>query len=119
MSDPNPYTPPQVPDPLTTTTVVKRGLGLVVILLLTPVAVVVTGGISCAAGAAYFNQFGNESDPLMRGDPLAVAMSIFLVPPLIVLVAMLGWAGVKFMLWISLPRVAAQAGNEPPSDKPV
>jgi hypothetical protein len=112
MSDPNPYTPPQVPDPLTTTKAVKRGLGLVVILLLTPVAIVITGGISCAAGAAYFNQFGNESDPLMRGDPLAVALSIFLVPPVFVLVAMLGWAGFRFVDWIKSRRVLIESGEK-------
>ncbi len=106
MSDPNPYTPPQVPDPLTTTKVVKRGVGLVVLLLLTPVAVIITGGISCAAGAMYFE--AHSHDPPPGYDPLAVAMAIFLAPPLFVLVAMLGWAAFKFVDWIKSRRVAVK-----------
>jgi hypothetical protein len=102
MSDPNPYTPPQVPDSLTTTKVVKRGVGLVVLLLLTPVAVVITGGISCLAGARYFEAHSHDPDAY---DPLAIGLVIFLVPPLFVLVSMLGWAGFKFVDWIKSRRV--------------
>jgi hypothetical protein len=111
MSDPNPYTPPQVSDPLTATKVVKRGVGLVVLFLLTPVAVVITGGISCAAGAMYFE--AHSHDPPPGYDPLAVAMVIFLAPPLFVLVAMLGWAGVRFLEWIKPPRVVTVPGDKP------
>ena len=109
MSDPNPYTPPLVPDPLTTTKVVKRGLGLVVILLLTPLAVVITGGISCLAGARYFE--ANSHDPGAY-DPLAIAMVIFLAPPLFVLFTMLGWAVFKFIDWIKSRRIPIESENK-------
>jgi hypothetical protein len=38
MSDPNPYQPPQTPEPLKPTQLAKRGFGVAAILLLTPVA---------------------------------------------------------------------------------
>ncbi len=92
MSEPNPYQPPQSPEPLTTTKVVKRGVGLAVILLLTPVAVIITGGISCAAGAAYLRLYDNIPTDSM----LNTALAIFLIPPAFVLFGMLSWAAVRW-----------------------
>jgi hypothetical protein len=115
MSDENPYTPPQVPDPLTTAKVVKRGVGLVVILLLTLVAVVITGGLSCAAGAAYFNAVVDQGTSY---DPLAIAMVIFLAPPLFVFGGMFTWAGLMFLEWIRPPRVVSPSGDERPGNSP-
>jgi hypothetical protein len=89
MAEPNPYKPPQSPEPLKPIQVAKRGLGLLAIILLTPVAVLITGGISCAAGAAYFDAHQNAPWPVER------ALTIFLVPPLLVLVGMICWAAVK------------------------
>jgi hypothetical protein len=48
MTDPNPYEPPQAPQPLKRVHVVKRGLGVAAILLLTPPAMVVAIMGSCA-----------------------------------------------------------------------
>jgi hypothetical protein len=110
MSNPNPYQPPRTTDPLTTVKAVKRGVGLLVILLLTPVAVVITGGISCAAGATYFNAFGNLTGPPDHG---LVALSIFLVPPILVLLGMLGWAVARSMKRAEAPVSSAESGDEP------
>ena len=90
MSDPNPYQPPQTPEPLTTGKVVKRGLGVVAILLLTPVAVVIAGGISCAAGMAFLGSTGQETDATVN-----TALAISLIPPALVLIGMLTWAAVR------------------------
>ena len=89
MAEPNPYEPPQTPVPLKPAQVAKRGLGLLAIILLTPLAVLITGGISCFAGATYFE--ANQTTPWSAERGLA----IFLVPPLIVLVGMIGWAVFK------------------------
>ena len=87
MSDPNPYEPPQTPEPLTTEKVVKRGLGVVAILLLTPLAVAIAGGISCAAGMAFLGSTGKETDATV-----GTACAISFIPPALVLIGMLWWA---------------------------
>jgi hypothetical protein len=110
MSDPSPYQPPQSPDPLSTAKAVKRGVGLLVILLLTPVAVVITGGISCAAGATYFNAFGNLKGPPDHG---LVALSIFLIPPILVLLGMLGWAIARSIKRAEAPVSSVESDDEP------
>jgi hypothetical protein len=85
MSEPNPYDPPQSPQPRQ---IVKRGLGVGAILLLTPVAVGIAAAGSCAAvfpvvdatpRGAYFLAF-------------VLGWSVFLIPPALTLIAMLWWA---------------------------
>ena len=89
MAEPNPYEPPQTPEPLKPAQVAKRSLGLLAIILLTPLSVLITGGISCYAGATYFE--ANQTTPWSAERALA----IFLIPPLLVLVGMICWAAVK------------------------
>jgi len=91
--EPNPYESPKADEPLKSAQVVKRGLGVVAILLLTPVAVAVAFGGSCAAtngflSSRFFNRlFGQE-----LGLVILVGLSIFLIPPIVVLIGMLRWA---------------------------
>jgi hypothetical protein len=85
VSEPNPYEPPQRPGPLKPVQIVKRGLGVVTVLLLTPVAVLITGSASCAVSAVTMNLSGNFL-------PGTVDLTVFIAPPLLVLVAMLWWA---------------------------
>src|SRR5262245_32469283 len=83
MTDPNPYEPPREPEPLTTGKVVKRGVGVGVILLLTPLAVLIAFGASCAATYAFLNTslFGQN-----YGLAFIFGCSICLLPRIAVLV---------------------------------
>ena len=92
MSERNPYQPPQSPEPLKVEQVVKRGVGLAVILMLTPMAVVITGGISCFGAAYYSVTVPSDTEPSMN-----IALAIFLVPPALVLLGMLSWAAMRAM----------------------
>src|SRR4029453_15749270 len=93
MPDPNPYEPPREPEALTTPQVVKRGIGVGVILLLTPVAVAIAFGASCAATYAFLNTslFGQN-----YGLVFIFGWSIFLLPPFAVLVGMIWWASATY-----------------------
>ena len=51
--DENPYEPPRTSQPIKRATIVKRGAGVALILLLTPPAIVATVAASCAAVTAY------------------------------------------------------------------
>jgi hypothetical protein len=89
MSDPNPYDPPQTPTPLAPAQTVKRGLGVAAILLLTPLALMIAGGVSCATAMAMVDAveatFGG-------GVGLALFLIVSFVPPIVVLVLMICWA---------------------------
>jgi len=50
MSDPNPYEPPREPEPLTAAKAAKRGIGIVTILVLSPLAIFATLFVSCTVG---------------------------------------------------------------------
>jgi hypothetical protein len=76
MSDPNPYEPPRSLEPLTKGQVVKRGIGVALILLATPPAIVIAVAVSCTAGDYFLN------------IPPILMFSM----PLIVLSALMGWA---------------------------
>ena len=69
--------------------VLKRSIGVGAILLLTPVAVAIAFGASCAATIAVLNTniFGQN-----YGAMFVVGWAIFLLPPLAVLIGMLWWA---------------------------
>jgi hypothetical protein len=89
MSEPNPYQPPQSPEPLTTGKVVKRSLGVVVILLLTPVAVGIATAGSCAA---VFPVLDAIVPPGAYGLAFVLGWLVFLTPPVLTLIGMLWWA---------------------------
>jgi hypothetical protein len=89
MTDPNPYEPPRESELVTTAKVIKRGIGVGLILLLTPIAVLVAFGASCALTIAVVDSplFGQN-----YGLVFVVGWSIFLLPPMIVLAGMIWWA---------------------------
>ena len=91
MGEPNPYESPHTGQPLAPVQVVKRGIGAATILLLTPVAVLITGGISCGASILYTDSVSAPaSPPILRLND--VGLAIFLVPPAAVLIGMIVWA---------------------------
>jgi hypothetical protein len=94
MSEPNPYEPPRESEQLTTGKVVKRGIGVGVILLLTPLAVLIAFGASCAAVNVFMDRFVEK--PLFGNAFVVVAFSIFLLPPAITLVGMIWWASATY-----------------------
>src|SRR5688572_15092825 len=82
--EPNPYEAPKAGERGKPSQVVKRWMGVVTILLLTPVVVAVAFGASCAATFAI-------SGSSIAQDWLAV-WAPFLIPPAVVLAAMYWWA---------------------------
>jgi hypothetical protein len=80
----NPYQPPREPDPLTKKPPLKRAIGVGTILLLTPLAVLIAGGASCAAAVAIVERFSDTA--------MGVGMIVCLTPPALALVAMIWWA---------------------------
>ena len=92
--NPNPYEPPKMP-PETTGRAVKRGMGAITIILLTPLAVAIAFGASCTAVSAYVNATYSE-ELITRSFASRVwivsAWLVFLIPPLATLVGMLWWS---------------------------
>ena len=84
--DVNPYQSPRESDPLAKKPPVKRAIGVGTILLLTPLAVLIAGGASCAAAVAIVD---SSSDINVA---ITVGMIVFLAPPVLALVAMIWWA---------------------------
>lgn len=85
MTDPNPYESPQAAEPMSVGTVAKRAGGIGLILMLTPLAVIIAFGGSCAAALL-------TPDISNRSIGYAVGFLMFLGIPLGVLVAMTSWA---------------------------
>jgi hypothetical protein len=85
MSQPNPYEPPREPEPLATGKVVKRGVGVVAILLLTPVATFAALFATCTPMFAL-------TYPAGPGWPDEVTLTVLFGPAGVVLAAMLIWA---------------------------
>lgn len=84
---PNPYEPPRESKP--TAKSVKRGIGVGAILLLTPFAVLIAFGASCAATIAFVESpIGGHNFILV----LLICLAIFSIPPILVLIAMIWWA---------------------------
>src|SRR5690242_9927224 len=104
----NPYESPKVPNSRKPSSVLRRSIGAVVILLLTPVAVAIAFGGSCAATFAILNTniFGQN-----YGLAFLVGWSIFLIPPALVLVAMVWWFRVQ------LRSERASQSKQPPGNK--
>ncbi len=91
--DPNPYESPKTPVE-TTGKAVKRGMGAVAIILLTPLAVAIAFGASCTAVSAYVNAtFSSVEGPSVFAAWAWVisAWLVFLLPPLATLAGMLWW----------------------------
>jgi hypothetical protein len=92
--DPNPYESPRTPEPLKPGKVIKRSIGAVAILLLTPVAVGIALGVSCSFGTSnsfilrMLSYFGNVQAVYFA------AWSVVLIPPALVLIGML-WLAVR------------------------
>lgn len=89
--DVNPYQPPREPDPLQKKQAVKRAIGMATVLILTPVAVLIAAGASCTAAVLIADTlplFGNST----RNAAIVVPLVVFIVPPVLVLIAMIGWA---------------------------
>lgn len=82
----NPYEPPRDPQPKGT---MKRAFGVGAIILLTPLAVLIAGGLSCAASLVVLDSplVGQSLD-----SAIIVGLSVFLGPPVLVLIAMVWWA---------------------------
>jgi hypothetical protein len=88
---PNPYESPRESGPLK---IVKRGMGVGAVLLLTPPAVGIAFGISCAAVDSYANATLRDVES-KTGAFLAWmigAWLIFLLPPGVTLAGMIWWA---------------------------
>jgi hypothetical protein len=88
MSVLNPYQSPQNPKPLDPAQIVRRGVGVAAILLLTPLAVIVATFIG--RGAAIVAQVAAE--PIVGPDNPYLIFPLWFGPPLVVLIAMLWWA---------------------------
>ena len=103
--DPNPYESPQVEQPLKRSQIVKRGVGLAAILLLTPPAMIVAVLTCCTAGrwfpaigtllafggpfalltglmacAAYFQSTISQQDP----NSTKSSIGVFIATPIVV-----------------------------------
>jgi len=92
----NPYESPRTPEPLTKGTIAKRVIGVGAIVALTPFAVLIAFGASCAAVNAYVNATLPRMEAVGGGWLFGIwfisAWSVFLLPPAIVLGAMIWWA---------------------------
>src|SRR5262245_16395634 len=111
--DPNPYDPPREPQPLSAGKIAKRGLGVGAIILLMPLAVAIAIGGSCAATYALL------SIPVIRESRLIVTvmLAIFVVPPGMVLAAMIRWA-IRTHRKDRLPGSTSTATTEPSQPQP-
>jgi hypothetical protein len=92
MSDPNPYEPPRALVPLTKGQVVKRGLGLVALLLLTPLAVGIAALVSCGITGVFVGAT-LKRDGSNVGVVSVVGWILFLIPPVTAFFWMLWLAG--------------------------
>jgi hypothetical protein len=86
MADVNPYEPPREVEPLTTGKLVKRGIGIVTILLLSPVAIFAAFFVSCAVAWTATGAHIDEPEPplfwvitLIPTALVAVGMVIYAV----------------------------------------
>jgi hypothetical protein len=90
--DQNPYESPRSDKPLAPADKIKRGIGVGVILLLTPIAVVIAILRSCTA-ANYAANIPGEV-----GAGITLGYLVAFVPPIIVLIAMGLWALCAFII---------------------
>ena len=93
MADINPYEPPREPETLTTGKVVKRSIGVGVILILTPLAAFVTFFVSCLVAISTTNPIILTPQPPGTPQPSeAVFWAMTLIPSSLATAAMLVWA---------------------------
>ena len=94
MTEPNPYEPPRVNEPLRRQQITKRIIGAATIASFTPVAVGIAFLASCGVSLATMNvvsEIGSQSFRLTVVSGLVT----FLVPPLLTWIAMIWWARSK------------------------
>src|SRR5262245_22107119 len=92
MSEPNPYEPPRQPEALTTQRVIKHGIGVVAIVLITPPAVFATFFVSCCVAWSTTGPWimvGPPADPPPSEAPF---WAITVIPTVLVTVGMIAWA---------------------------
>ena len=92
MSEPNPYEPPREPEPLKTGRVIKRGMGLMTLLILTPLAVGIAALISCGATGIFVTATLSKNGSNIQIVTVA-GWIIFLTPPVLAFLGMLWLAG--------------------------
>src|SRR6267142_686626 len=91
MSEPNPYEPPRERERAKNEQIGKRGTGFGAILLLALGAMILTCGVSETIAGWSMAQFrGGDRDT----GPLLLGLIIYLVPPVIVFVAVL-WVAAR------------------------
>ena len=88
MADPNPYESPKSDQPPKSGRMVRRGIGVGMIALLTPVVLHVAVFLGTVAGLSLLNTV--QAAGVARPD--AVIVFVFLAPPIFALVAMIVWA---------------------------
>ena len=87
LSETNPYESPKSEQPLKTGQIVKRGLGVLLILLLTPPAIGIATLIGCGATDLVF-RFVYPNYPSL----IFLCWTAFFAPPVIVFFTMILWA---------------------------
>ena len=89
--EPNPYDPPKADQPPRSANILKRGIGLTTILLLTPLAIGIAGLCSCGAGIAFAAQTPFSDDVKLIGG-----CAIAFLTPIAVLIGMIWWASATY-----------------------
>ncbi|HEY2413251.1 MAG TPA: hypothetical protein VGI40_13460 [Pirellulaceae bacterium] len=95
----NPYESPREPEPLTTGQIVKRGIGLGALLILTPLAVGIAALVSCGATGVFVTSVIKWN--WVPAVFLPLGWVIFLTPPALTFF---------FMLWLYWPDKSGHIG---------
>ena len=105
MAELNPYESPQIPSKESQKeSPTKRSIGLLTLAIVTPLAVFISGCISCLAVGPTVDAVGRNvilNNPQSPSDGpytllIAVGFAVFLIPPIIVLIVMGGWVIVTY-----------------------
>ena len=112
MTEPNPYNPPTIPaSQKSAASTTKNAIGFVAILFLTPLAVFLTGCVSCLAVGPAINSVPIYSDSSYF-TVFIVGWGVCLVPSIVVLIAMLRWAMLAYRRG-SKEKIAAANSDHP------
>ena len=87
MDEPNPYESSKADQPLKVGQIVKRGLGMTTVVLLTPVAVFIAACISCGTIAVYIEASARKGPAL----PMSWLTGLFYILPVATLIVMIVW----------------------------
>ena len=101
--EPNPYESPRESEPLTKTQVVKRGIGLGALLILTPIAVGIAALVSCGATSVFVTSVIKWK--WLTPGFLPLGWIIFLTPPVLTFI---------LMLWLYWPDKSSTDGPNRP-----